>query len=210
MGRPDALWDYSQYYDQIIQRYEGIIAVQFFGHTHHDQLEIAYTDYTNQVLENANAIAYITSAMTPTSGNRTFRVYDVDPETLAILDYTVYITNMSSPTYQTLGPVWEKYYSTKEAYGALVTSPLTDPTAELGPQFWPNVTIVLEDDGIEFQAYNTRKTRGHNPPTCTGTCKEVEICQLRSPQSQFNCVNGAVNVPISKKRDVWVLSGGLS
>ena len=34
------------------------------------------------------------------------------------------------------------------------------------------------------------------------TCKEVEVCQLRSPQSQFNCVNGAVNVPATEKRDV--------
>lgn len=37
MGRVDALWDYSDYFDQIIQRYEGTIAGQFFGHTHHDQ-----------------------------------------------------------------------------------------------------------------------------------------------------------------------------
>jgi len=150
MGRLDALWDYSQYYDQIIQRYEGIIPAQFFGHTHHDQFEIAYTDYANQVLENANAITYITSAMTPTSGNPTFRVYDVDPETFTILDYTVYITNMSSPTYQTLGPVWEKYYSAKETYGALVTPPLTDSAAELSLQFWHNVTVILEDDNVEF------------------------------------------------------------
>jgi sphingomyelin phosphodiesterase len=106
--------------------------------------------------------------------------------------------------------VWEKYYSTKETYGALVTRPLTDSAAELSPQFWHNVTVILEDDNVEFQAYNARKTRGYHPPTCTGTCKEVEIYQLRSPQSQFNCVNGAVNVPIGKKRDVWVLSGGLS
>jgi sphingomyelin phosphodiesterase len=98
--------------------------------------------------------------VTPTSGNPTFRVYDLDPKTLAILDYTVYITNISSPTYQTLVPVWEKYYSAKEAYGALVTPPLTDPTAELSPQFWHNVTIVPEEDDVEFQAYNARKTRG--------------------------------------------------
>jgi sphingomyelin phosphodiesterase len=92
----------------------------------------------------------------------------------------------------------------KKKYGTIVTTPLTNATAKLCPQFRHNVTAILEDDDVEFQAYNARKTRGYNPPTCTGTCKEVETCQLRTPQSQFDCVNAAVNVPASKKRDLWV------
>jgi sphingomyelin phosphodiesterase len=78
---------------------------------------------------------------------------------------------------------------------------LTDPAAELSPAFWHNVTEVFINDDAAFQEYNARKTRGWKPPLCTGTCKRVEICQLRSPQSQYNCVNGAVNIPVSKKRD---------
>jgi sphingomyelin phosphodiesterase len=208
MGRVDALWDYSQYYDQIIQRYEGIIAAQFFGHTHHDQFEIAYTDYTNQTLANANSITYITSAMTPTSGNPSFRVYDVDPETFAIIDYHIYITNMSNPYYQTIGPIWTHYYSAKSTYGSLLTPPFTDATAELSPAFWHNVTVLMETDDSVFQDYNVRKTRGWEPPACTGVCKETEICQLRSPQSQFNCINTAVNVPTTKKKRAMAAMNG--
>lgn len=154
LGRPDALWDYSEYFDQIVQRYKATIAAQFFGHTHHDQYEIAYPDYTAPSADTANSITYITTAMTPTSGNPAFRVYYVDPETWGVLDSVTYFANMSLPDYQTTGPTWAKYYSAKETYGPLVDPPLTDPAAE--------------------------------------------ICQMRSPQSQYNCVDTAVNA-VSKR-----------
>ncbi|KAF2092753.1 sphingomyelin phosphodiesterase [Rhizodiscina lignyota] len=192
MGRVDALWDYSEYFDQIIQRYEGTIAGQFFGHTHHDQWEIAYTDYLNQTAANAVGVSYITNALTPTSGNPTFRVYSVDPETWSVLDYTTYFTNMSLATFQE-EPKWEKYYGFKETYGPLVSPPYTDPSAELTGAFMHNVTEVFVKDDAQFQAYNARKTRGFGVTPCTGDCKYMEICQLRSPQSQFNCIGNAVN-----------------
>lgn len=57
----------SNYYNQIIQRYQATIAGQFFGHSHKDQFEIAYSDYSKQTAANANGIAYIAPALTPTS-----------------------------------------------------------------------------------------------------------------------------------------------
>jgi sphingomyelin phosphodiesterase len=88
-GRPDALYDYSSYLDQIVQRYDGTLAAMFWGHTHRDQSEISYTDYTNQTAENARMVGYIAPSLTPTSRNPNFRVYGVDPMTFAVLDYTV-------------------------------------------------------------------------------------------------------------------------
>ncbi|RDW83499.1 hypothetical protein BP5796_04990 [Coleophoma crateriformis] len=192
MGRTDALWDYSDYFDQVIQRYSATIASQFFGHTHHDQWEVAYTDYLNQTASSATAISYITSALTPTSGNPTFRVYSVDPDTYEVLDYTVYFANYTLPGYQSK-PTWAKYYSVKETYGALLDPPYTDPSAPLTPEFWHNVTQMFIEDDTQFNNYYARRTRGLNVTSCTGSCKAQEICQLRSPQSQYNCVNGAVN-----------------
>ncbi|KAF4637428.1 hypothetical protein G7Y89_g661 [Cudoniella acicularis] len=148
MGLGDALRDGSNYFDQIVNRYSATIAALFFGHTHVDQFEIAYSDYTSQSFSNALEVSYVCPAMTPTEGHPAFRVYTVDPVTFGVLDSTTYIANMSSPGFQTTGPVWTKYYSAKETYGPLVTPPLTDPTAELTPAFWHNFKSQL---GKEFE-----------------------------------------------------------
>lgn len=66
-GKADTLPLPSNYMDQIFKRYDNTIAAKFFGHSHKDQFEIGYTDYTNQTLENALGISFISGAMTPTS-----------------------------------------------------------------------------------------------------------------------------------------------
>ncbi|KAL1967104.1 hypothetical protein VTN77DRAFT_3628 [Rasamsonia byssochlamydoides] len=202
MGSGDAFHDSSNYFDQIVNRYEATIAALFFGHTHKDEFEITYSDYTDQTADTAVEVSYIAPALTPTSGNPAFRVYTVDPFTFGVLDMTEYITNMSTSTYQTYGPVWEKYYSVKEVYGPLVTPPLTDPLAELTPAFWHNLTEVLATNTTAFDEYYARKSRGYNVASCTGTCQTDEICQLRAAQSQYNCVGVTPGVDFKRKRGV--------
>lgn len=171
--------------DQIIQRFDATISAVFYGHTHKDEFEIAYSTPAAPTAATANMVSYIAPALTPTSGNPTFRVYSVDPVTFAILDYTVYYANISSPTYQS-GPTWEKLYSVKEAYGSLLTPPVTDASAELTPEFWHNVTELFENDDSVYQAWYARRTRDYSYATCTGSCKTTSICQLRASQSQYN------------------------
>lgn len=199
MGRPDAFHDASNYFDQIIQRYEATISACFFGHTHKDQFEISYSDYTAQTAANAVMNSYVAPALTPTSGHPTFRVYEVDPVTFGILDYTTYFANISSPAYQS-GPVWEKLYSVKEAYGALVSPPVTDASAELTPAFWHSLTALFEDNDTVFQEYYARKTREYSTSTCTDTCKTKEICDLRAAASEYNC--DTLSLGVNFKRDV--------
>jgi sphingomyelin phosphodiesterase len=198
MGVGDAFHDGSNYFDQIVNRYSATIAALFFGHTHVDQFEIAYSDYTAQSYSNALEVSYIAPSMTPTSGSPAFRVYTVDPVTFGVLDITTYIANITSPDYQTTGPVWEEYYSAKSVYGPLVG--VTDPTAELTPAFWHNVTVAFENDDAAFQDYETRKSRGYTPGDCTGTCKTSEICAMRAAQAQYNCAT--ITPGISFKRDL--------
>lgn len=188
MGSSDALYDYSAYFDQIVQRYDASIAALFFGHTHRDQWNIAYSNYSNQDFQTATEVSYTAPALTPTSGNPSFRVYSIDPVTFGVLDYTVYYANMSLPNYQIDGPVWEKYYSVKEAYGPLLDPPYTSPEAELVPAFWHNLTEVFEVNDSVFQDYYARKQRGYDPVLCTGSCKTEEICGMRSSQSQYACL----------------------
>lgn len=169
------------------------------GHTHKDEFEISYSNYTAQTYSNAVELSYIAPALTPTSGMPAFRVYSVDPETFAILDMTTYITDMSDPNYQTAGPTWTKYYSVKETYGPLVTPPLTATSAELTPAFWHNLTEVLSSNQTAFDEYYARKSRGWDVSSCTGDCVTTEICQLRAAQSQYNCVT--VSPGVNFKRD---------
>ena len=130
-------------------------------------------------------VSYIAPALTPTSGNPTFRVYSVDPVTFAILDYTVFFANISSPTYQD-GPTWEVLYSAKDTYGSLLDPPVTDTTAELTPAFWHNVTVLFENNDAVFQQYYARKSRDYDTSTCDSDCKATEICQLRAAQAQYD------------------------
>lgn len=198
-GSADFFHDYSNYFNQIVDRYSGTIAALFYGHTHRDEFMLAYEDYSKQTFDTAIAMSYIAPSMTPTSGSPTFRVYDVDPDTGAVLDFTQYIANISDPSYQT-SPVWTKYYSAKETYGALLSPPVTDPNAELSPAFWHNVTTVLEGSDSAFNDYYARKTRGYDPyGTCTGTCKSNTICQLRAAESQYNCAVVTPGLNFSKR-----------
>lgn len=43
------------------------------SHTHKDEFEISYSDYTHQDFSTATMMSYIAPALTPTSGNPTFR-----------------------------------------------------------------------------------------------------------------------------------------
>lgn len=198
-GSSDHFHDYSHYVDQIVQRYDATIAALFFGHTHTDQFQIAYSDYSNQNADTATTMGYIMPSLTPTSGPPAYRVYDIDPVAFGVLDFTVYIANISDPEYQN-GPTWEKYYSAKETYGALLSPPVTDSSVELTPAFWHNVTTVFETDDTAFQGYWARQTRGFDVSNCTdSSCKNQTICALRAADAQYNCVVPSIGFNFAKR-----------
>lgn len=118
-----------------------------------------------------------------------------------MLDSVTYIADMTNPSYQTTGPVWTKYYSAKEAYGPLVSPPVTEASAELSPAFWHNVTVALAADSGAFDEYYARKSRGWNVESCTGSCATLEICELQSGRAQDNCVTPTPGVHFSKRAE---------
>lgn len=199
MGDMDALHVGSHTFDAIVNRYSSTIAALFFGHTHVDHFEIHYSDYAQRDYSHARAMSYIAPSLTPTSGMPSFRVYDVDPVTFAVLDSVQYAADMTNPDFQTKGPVWTKYYSAKETYGALVNPPLTDAAAELTPAFWHNVTVALENNAGEFAKFMARKSRGWNPQECSGDCESGELCQLRAGRAEDNCVKPKVGLNFRKR-----------
>ncbi|KAJ6588646.1 sphingomyelin phosphodiesterase [Mycena capillaripes] len=182
-GSQDCMSDQSNYYNQIVQRYHHIISGQFFGHTHSDEFEIAYSDYENRRADTAVGVAWIAPALTPRSGNPAYKVYDVDPETYEIMDSKVYFSDLKNPKYQT-NPEWKLYYSAREEYGPLVDLAATAP---LDARFWHAVTEAFEKNETAFQRYNEFMTRGTHVWPCDATCKKVAICQMRAARAENNC-----------------------
>ncbi|KAJ7640733.1 Metallo-dependent phosphatase-like protein [Mycena polygramma] len=183
-GSQDCFSDQSNYYDQIVQRYRNTIAGQFFGHTHDDEFEIAYSDYENRGAETAVGVVWIAPALTPRSGSPAYKVYDVDHDTYEIMDSKVYFSDLKNPAYQT-NPEWKLYYSARAEYGPLVD---LAPTAPLDARFWHAVTEAFEKNETAFQRYNEFLTRGAHVQPCDAACKKVAICQMRAARAENNCV----------------------
>ncbi|KAJ7646702.1 sphingomyelin phosphodiesterase [Roridomyces roridus] len=185
LGKSDALHDQSNYYNQIIQRYSNTIAAQFFGHSHKDEFEIGYSDYTHQSAATANQFAWICPSLTPTSGNPAFKVYDIDPDTFEVMDMHVHIANLTAPTFQT-NPVWEVYYSARDTYGALVGAPTATQVTQC-QRFGISVTEAFASNTTAFQEYNTRISRGGMVAACDAACQTTAICDMRALRSENNC-----------------------
>jgi len=205
MGSSDAFHDGSNYFDQIVRRYSPeTIAGLFFGHTHLDEFEVAYRNYSSRSFDGAFATTYVAPSLTPTSGHPSFRVYTVDPETFGVLDITAYRANMDMPDFQAGKglPKWEKYYSAREVYGPLVSPPLGDQD-ELTPAFWHNVTEAFERNATVFGEYLARKRRGWMAEDaiagCDEACKELEICKLRAARAQDNCLTPASLIDLGRR-----------
>ncbi|KIP02824.1 hypothetical protein PHLGIDRAFT_277143 [Phlebiopsis gigantea 11061_1 CR5-6] len=186
MGKQDALNDQSNYYDQIVQRYKNTIAAQFFGHSHKDQFEIAYSNYSDQTASTATSIALVAPALTPTSGNPAFKIYDVDPDTFEIMDSRVYFTNITAPNFQSSTPQWKLLYSARATYGPLVT-PALAASAPLDPAFWHNLTEVFAADASAFALFNTLLSRGGDVGACDADCQAAAVCDLRAMRAENNC-----------------------
>ncbi|KAF8879658.1 sphingomyelin phosphodiesterase [Gymnopilus junonius] len=183
-GSGDALHDQSNYFDQVVQRYKNTIAAQFFGHSHVDEFEIAYSNYNNQTAETADSIAFLAPSLTPRQANPSFRVYDIDPDTYEVMDSRTFLSDMTDPSFQ-VSPVWKQEYSARETYGPAIGGwPATEP---LNAAFWHHVTEAFTTNDTLFQTFNSFKTRGLDVPSCTGSCQTTTICNLRAMRAENNC-----------------------
>ncbi|OCB84000.1 sphingomyelin phosphodiesterase [Sanghuangporus baumii] len=192
----------SNYFNQIVHRYHDTIAAQFYGHTHFDQFQIAYSNYSDRNAETAMSFGLVAPSLTPTNGNPAFTVYDVDPDTYDIMDAKVYIANMTKAVYREK-PHWELYYSARDAYGPLVASlssaspsehqPSYPSSAPLDAPFWHRVTEVFEADNSTFMAYRERMNRGSWMMRCGEKCKNVTICDIRAMRAEDSCYKQSLN-----------------
>ncbi|KAJ7198282.1 sphingomyelin phosphodiesterase [Mycena pura] len=183
-GSSDVAVDQSNYFDQVLQRYKHTVAGLFFGHTHMDQFQIGYSNYSDQTAQTAVAVALIGPALTPNSGNPAFKVYDIDPDTYEVMDASVYFTNASDAHFQ-VNPQWSLLYSARATYGPLVGLAKTAP---LAPAFWHALTAAFATNDTAFQLFNTLRTRGGAVTPCADpACVNTTICDLRALRAENNC-----------------------
>ncbi|KAJ7813657.1 sphingomyelin phosphodiesterase [Mycena olivaceomarginata] len=201
LGKEDTLIDQSNYYDQVLQRYKNTIAGQFFGHSHKDQFEVAYSNYSEQTAGECCRRWTDWTALTPT----TFKMYEIDPDTFEVMDVRVMFTNISEPSFQ-IRPQWGLYYSARETYGPLVG---LSPNEPLSPAFWHNLTEVFAANETAFQMFNTFISRGGAVTACDAPsgCQNTTICDMRAFRSQDNCDTPAEGFSLRKRASATHDSG---
>uniref|UniRef100_A0A8C8GR96 Sphingomyelin phosphodiesterase n=1 Tax=Oncorhynchus tshawytscha TaxID=74940 RepID=A0A8C8GR96_ONCTS len=143
-------WSWNYYH--IINRYEGTITGQFFGHTHMDEFQMFYDEAT---MTRAVGVAFIAPSITTyVNLNPGYRVYLVDGNykgsSRFVLDHETYILNLTEANRQPEGGV----------------SSLLPTTSQ-------------HDDRV-FQRFWYLRHKGHVSEPCIDACKTTVVCFLRS------------------------------
>ncbi|XP_076130134.1 sphingomyelin phosphodiesterase [Alosa pseudoharengus] len=181
-----ASWSWNYYH--IVNRYEGTITGQFFGHTHIDEFQMFYDEET---MTRPLGVSYIAPSVTTfVNLNPGYRVYYVDgnyPDSSRfVLDHETYILNLTeannrpnpasplSAAAPDPNPKWTLLYRASKAYG--LTS--------LFPSDWHGLIQTFLQDDRYFQTYWYLMHKGHVSEPCKDTCKTANICFLRSSRYQ--------------------------
>uniref|UniRef100_A0A673Z0Y8 Sphingomyelin phosphodiesterase n=1 Tax=Salmo trutta TaxID=8032 RepID=A0A673Z0Y8_SALTR len=159
-------WSWNYYH--IINRYEGTVTGQFFGHTHMDEFQMFYDEAT---MTRAVGVAFIAPSITTYINlNPGYRVYLVDGNykgsSRFVLDHETYILNLTEANRQPEGGV----SSLLPTYGV----------SSLFPSDWDGLIRTFVQDDRVFQRFWYLSHKGHVSEPCIDACKTTVICFLRS------------------------------
>jgi sphingomyelin phosphodiesterase len=108
---------WSRVYRKIIERYARTIKAQFNGHSHVDEFNLYYSKTPGD--SPPVSVAWNGGSLTTFSElNPNYRVYEVDNDSLEVLDHETWIYNLTEANQEPWhNPRWYKEYSFKEFYG---------------------------------------------------------------------------------------------
>ncbi|XP_069737768.1 sphingomyelin phosphodiesterase [Phaenicophaeus curvirostris] len=188
-------WSWNYY--RIVNRFEGTIAAQFFGHTHLDEFEIFYDEET---LSRPLSIAFVAPSVTTYIDlNPGFRIYEVDGcyegSSAAVLDHETFILNLTEANASPASaPRWHRLYRAREAYGL--------PSAL--PADWDVLVRRLDADRRLFQRFWFLRHKGHPPPRpCGRVCQEASLCALRAARSHDPRLCPTQQIPFHRIQEMW-------
>lgn len=107
-------------------------------------------------------------------------MYEVGTRSWEIFNaYTFYADVGSFGLLNDTGPVFQREYSTREAYGAAADWLREEP---LSATFWHRVTAAMERNRTLISMYNTYQGKSSKrSPKCTSdVCAAAKVCYIRS------------------------------
>ena len=156
---------WSTIYRAIINRFRNIIRGQFFGHTHLDMFQVASSLTPND--PPAGVLYIVPSLTTHTAHQPSFRVFDMDAETLQIVDYQSYRLNLPKANLNpTTDPLWDLAYSAKAEYDL----------KDLSPASWYDLSLSLQAGNqtlLEKYWFNYANNYPHPGPLSASQQKEL-------------------------------------
>uniref|UniRef100_A0ABM5FVJ3 Sphingomyelin phosphodiesterase n=1 Tax=Pogona vitticeps TaxID=103695 RepID=A0ABM5FVJ3_9SAUR len=167
-------WGWNYY--RIINRFEGTVAGQFFGHTHVDEFELFYDEET---LSRPLGVAFVAPSVTTfISLNPGYRIYLVDGvypgSSYMVLDHETFILNLTLANAPGATPQWQRLYGARETYGF----------ATAFPADWDRLLQRFQVEEPLFQRFWYLLYKGHPPrEPCQDVCKAALLCALRTARA---------------------------
>ncbi|XP_068787072.1 sphingomyelin phosphodiesterase [Struthio camelus] len=189
-------WSWNYY--RIVNRFEGTIAAQFFGHTHVDEFEMFYDEET---LTRPVSVAFVAPSVTTYINlNPGYRVYELDGaypgSSHAVLDHETFILNLTEANMPGAKPHWQRLYRAREAYGMPSVFPVD----------WDQLIRRFQDDESLFQRFWYLFHKGHPPrEPCQEACKAALLCSLRTGRSvdPSLCHMLRPTLPFAQIQELW-------
>ena len=134
-------------YRVLIDRYTNVIRGIFSGHTHEDSFQIM----RNMANDEITGIIHINPALTTYRvANPSFRVYEMDPETFALIDYVQYRLYVEKTSDEKAE--WVKAYRFSEFYNVpnldYNNFPLIINKIKVDPGLFKNFTNMFYAEGL--------------------------------------------------------------
>jgi len=175
-GSSYCLPGWSTNFYEVINRFEGIISGQFYGHTHHDHFQVFYEN--SDVNGRATHFNWIAPSLTTESWVMpSYRIYTIDGNytgsSFTVLDAETYSANVTEANALNRDPEWKLLYNTRQFYG------MTD----LSPQSWSELIERLYKDNDLFDSYLRFYYRNDPQESCDNACRRKFICAMKSAKS---------------------------
>ncbi|OQS00826.1 calcineurin-like phosphoesterase [Thraustotheca clavata] len=171
-------------YQSIVQKFPDTIKAQLFGHVHNIEYRVPIP-----TLDGSTGVPmFATGAISPYFGNNpSFTVWEYDPTSYDLLDYTVYATNFSDN--EELN--WKKLFTATKEYNI---TDLSSPTLRALTQ------RMKDDPRLLFEYYRHTKADTRRLPPCTNddkACLDRILCTqtwFTTPEQYFQCVDERIQV----------------
>jgi sphingomyelin phosphodiesterase len=164
------MWSHN--YHEIVNRFESTIVGQFFGHTHHDTMEIFYDTHNKS---RATNVAYISHSVTTYQFvNLGYRFFVIDGDysesTSCVVDHVNYYMDLNK-TSESQAPTWEFEYSAKTDYDL----------PDLQPQSWADLVVRFQRNNTLFTKFfhhNSKQYTANAGQSCDAACECDLLCQI--------------------------------